>query len=109
MATELSYSIRPATPDDAEVVVEMIKELADFQNMLNQCKLTVQQFREDGFGCEPFFHCIIAEEKLKSGEVKVAGHALFCYIYSTFKGKSVYLEVLKLRIYTSESRIGSME
>lgn len=106
MAMEFTYSIRPATPDDAEVVIEMIEELAYFEKMLDQCKLTPQQFRDDGFGSEPFFHCLIAEVKLNTGEVKVAGYALFYYIYSTFKGKNVYLEDLYVREQYRKHGIG---
>nr|XP_039258364.1 thialysine N-epsilon-acetyltransferase-like [Styela clava] len=89
---EFTYSIRKATVKDAEDVISMIEELAEYENMLDQCKLTPEIFRKDGFGEDPAFHCIIAEAKTATGVVQTVGYALYYYIYSTFKGRNVYLE-----------------
>ena len=54
----------------------------------------------DGFGDKPWFGCLIAEEvHFSEGnnclpKKKPVGYALFFYIYSTWEGRSLYLEDL---------------
>ncbi|KAJ8416651.1 hypothetical protein AAFF_G00325290 [Aldrovandia affinis] len=52
---------------------------------------------QDGFSRNPFFQCIIAEvpeqHRTKEGHAKV-GYALYFYTYSSWKGRSVYMEDL---------------
>ena len=52
----------------------------------------------DGFGDRPWFECLIAEEIHLSGannclpKKKPVGYALFYYVYSTWEGRSLFLE-----------------
>uniref|UniRef100_A0A5F9D4R6 N-acetyltransferase domain-containing protein n=1 Tax=Oryctolagus cuniculus TaxID=9986 RepID=A0A5F9D4R6_RABIT len=51
--------------------------------------------RADGFGENPFYHCLVAEILPEPGEPQgpfVVGYGLYYYIYSTWKGRNVYLE-----------------
>ena len=54
----------------------------------------------DGFGDRPWFECLIAEEiHFNEGnnclpKTKPIGYALFFHIYSTWEGRSLYLEDL---------------
>uniref|UniRef100_A0A8C6LKY0 Spermidine/spermine N1-acetyltransferase family member 2b n=1 Tax=Nothobranchius furzeri TaxID=105023 RepID=A0A8C6LKY0_NOTFU len=55
------------------------------------------ELQRDGFCQNPFFECLVAEipEELKSKEgFTVVGYALYFYTYSTWKGRSLYLEDL---------------
>ena len=59
------------------------------------------EMRRDGFGETPWFSCLIAEEVNPSEEKncslprkKAVGYALFFNIYSTWEGRSLYLEDL---------------
>ncbi len=79
--------IRKATPSDMEDVLMLIKELADFENSLGQVKMTVDQLIADGFGESPLFRLIIAQYNGKT-----CGYALFYFGYSTWNGKTLYLE-----------------
>lgn len=53
---------------------------------------TTLVFRKDGFGKIPAFYCHVAETK--SEQPVIIGYSLHYYIYSTWKGKNVYLEDL---------------
>lgn len=72
-------------------------ELAEYEKMPDQVKISHEELKRDGFCQNPFYQCLIAEvperHKTKDGHVKV-GFALFFYTYSTWKGRCVYLEDL---------------
>lgn len=102
-----TYKIRPATGQDADDIAAMIEELAAYENMSDQCKITAEQLRKDGFGENPIFQALVAEAPSEDGKVAVVGYALFYYIYSTFKGKNVYLEDLYVKQSYRKRGIGS--
>jgi len=52
-------------------------------------KIDVNVLEQDGFGSRPFFESFVAVAK-ESDEV--VGYALYFYTYSTWQGKSLYLE-----------------
>jgi len=82
-------TIRSALKEDAPFILSLINKLAEFEKRPEQVNLTLNQFISDGFSTNPLFECIIL---LESGE-KI-GFALFYYRYSTWKGKTLYLEDL---------------
>jgi GNAT superfamily N-acetyltransferase len=81
--------IRKAQIEDSSFILEMIKELAEYEKASDQVLLTLEQLKEDGFGKNSLFESIILEL-----DGKQAGMALFYNRYSTWKGKSLYLEDL---------------
>ncbi|XP_068456384.1 diamine acetyltransferase 2b isoform X1 [Clinocottus analis] len=91
------FKVRPAAKEDCKEISRMILELAVFENMSDQVKITHEELERDGFGHNPFFECLVAEvpEENKSKEgFTVVGYGLYFYTYSTWKGRSVYLEDL---------------
>ncbi|MCB0280649.1 MAG: GNAT family N-acetyltransferase, partial [Calditrichaeota bacterium] len=52
-------------------------------------EVSVEQLERDGFGTSPLFEALILEFNSET-----VGFALFYYRYSTWKGKSLYLEDL---------------
>jgi GNAT superfamily N-acetyltransferase len=80
-------AIREGIKSDLPRVLELIKELADFEKALHEVSNTVVMLEEDGFGVNPIFGFFVAEE-----EDKIHGIALYYYRYSTWKGKRLYLE-----------------
>ncbi len=85
--------IRPAAPEDIPLILEFIRELAQYEKAPEQAVATAQDLRRDGFSGNPKFRVMIAEW---AGEA--AGFALFFYNYSTWLGRpGLYLEDLYVR------------
>jgi GNAT superfamily N-acetyltransferase len=81
--------IRKGTPQDMPTVLELIKELAAFENEPDAVVVTVKDLESDGFGTAPLFNTFVAEVN-----GKIIGMALFYFRYSTWKGKTIHLEDL---------------
>jgi GNAT superfamily N-acetyltransferase len=87
------HTLRPAVPADAELLVELIRELARYEKLEHQVKATAADLRRDGFGPTPRFEAAVAEV-----DGQPAGFALWYYAYSTFEGRhGLYLEDLFVR------------
>ena len=93
--------IRKALPSDMGDVLSMIKELAEFEKALDKVKMTKEQLIKDGFGRSPFFNCIIA-----FCEGEVCGYAFYYFGYSTWNGKTLYLEDIMIKSAFRRKGIG---
>jgi GNAT superfamily N-acetyltransferase len=86
-------SIRPAVPGDIPLIVELIRELADYEKAPQESVARPEDLLRDGWGAQPKFRVLIAE-----WNGKPAGFALFFYNYSTWQGRpGIYLEDLFVR------------
>jgi GNAT superfamily N-acetyltransferase len=86
-------SIRPATPQDVPLMLELIRELAEYEREPQAAVARPEDLLRDGFGPHAKFRAVIAEW---SGEP--AGFALFFHNYSTWQGRpGLYLEDLFVR------------
>jgi GNAT superfamily N-acetyltransferase len=81
--------IRRAVQEDCAPMLELIKELADYEKALHEVTLTLEQFIEDGFGKSPVWGAFVAEF-----EGEIVGISLYYDRYSTWKGRRLYLEDL---------------
>lgn len=94
--------IRPAVPDDIPLILQLIRELAEYEKAPEQAVATAQDIRRDGFSGNPKFRVLIAE-----WDGTPAGFALFFYNYSTWLGRAgLYLEDLFVRPAFRGKRIG---
>ncbi|UTW07350.1 GNAT family N-acetyltransferase [Pseudomonas benzenivorans] len=85
--------IRPARPEDVDLILALIGELADYEKLGDQAVATPAQLTEHLFGPRPYAEVLIGEV---DGEA--AGFALFFHNFSTFLGKpGLYLEDLYVR------------
>ena len=84
--------IRKGEKKDMKSVLELIQELANFENEPDAVEVTVADLERDGFGDYPLFHIFVAEVNSK-----IVGIALYYYRYSTWKGKTIHLEDLIVR------------
>ncbi|WP_298341283.1 GNAT family N-acetyltransferase [uncultured Algibacter sp.] len=85
----MNYTIRDATKNDMPQVLDLIKELAEFEKEQDAVEVTINDLQEDGFGTHPAFHCFVAEVNSR-----IEGIALIYNRYSTWKGKILHLEDL---------------
>ncbi|MCJ8748326.1 hypothetical protein PDJAM_G00163660 [Pangasius djambal] len=94
---KMKFRIRAAREEDCRDIQRMIMELAVYEKLADQVKISHEELQRDGFGPNPFYQCLIAEvpEELKSDEGHTTvGYALYFYTYSTWKGRSIYMEDL---------------
>jgi GNAT superfamily N-acetyltransferase len=83
-------NIRLATAQDAALMLDFIRRLAEYEREPNAVVATEEALLRDGFGPQPKYRCLIAE-----WNGRPAGFALFHYNYSTWRGQpGLYLEDL---------------
>jgi GNAT superfamily N-acetyltransferase len=87
---DMATTIRPATCDDVPQILDFIRALAAYEREPEAVTATEADLMRHGFGLNPFFFCLIAEQ---SGTP--AGFALYFFNYSTWLGRpGLYLEDL---------------
>jgi GNAT superfamily N-acetyltransferase len=86
-------TIRSAAREDVPLILEFIRELAEYEKLSDEVVATEAGLAETLFGERPYAEALIAE-----AEGKAAGFALFFHNYSTFLGKpGIYLEDVFVR------------
>lgn len=85
--------IREARPEDAGLVLQFVRALADYEKLLHEATATEDDLRAALFGPNPRVFCDIAE-----WDGEPAGFAVWFYNFSTFWGRhGIYLEDLFVR------------
>jgi GNAT superfamily N-acetyltransferase len=103
VSTAPTVSTRPVRPQDVPAVVDMVYELADFEQLRHECTLTAEQLHSALFRPDPalFGHLAVAED----GEP--VGVALWFLNFSTWEGvHGIYLEDLYVRPHARRSGAG---
>ena len=91
-------SIRPAIPDDVPLILQFIRELAEYERAPESATASAADLLRDGWGAEPKFRTVIADWVEAAAAPQPAGFALFFYNYSTWQGQpGLYLEDLFVR------------
>ena len=94
-------NIRKGNPDDMQAVLDLIQELADFENEPDAVLVTVHDLLRDGFGTNPLFEVFVAEVETdlngNQQTKEIVGMALYYYRFSTWKGKTIHLEDLVVK------------
>jgi GNAT superfamily N-acetyltransferase len=89
----LTVTVRVATPADTPLILQFIRDLAEYERLLHEVEATEADIRRDLFGENPRCFCEIAEH-----QGRAVGFALWFYNYSTFRGRAgIYLEDLFVR------------
>lgn len=85
--------IRPATPQDVPLILDLIRGLAEYEKLAHEVVATEALLHETLFGERPYAEVVIAE-----ADSETVGFALFFHNYSTFLGRAgIYLEDLFIR------------
>lgn len=96
--------IRKSTKSDCPEIVEMIKELAKVEELLDQVKISSSMLIEDGFGEVPYYHAFVAEDVTTK---EIVGFTIFVHHYSGRHGKSIHMEDLFVKLSHRKQGIGS--
>jgi len=92
-STSNSLEIRSARPGEAGIVLQFVRELAEYEKLLDQCVATEAMIDAALFGATPRAFCDIAE-----WDGAPVGFALWFLNFSTFAGTAgIYLEDLFVR------------
>jgi GNAT superfamily N-acetyltransferase len=92
----MSTEIREAGSEDCPRMLELIRELAEYEKTPQEVTVTLEHFRQSGFGPKPVWWAFVAEI-----DGMIQGFALYYIRYSTWKGQRMYLEDI---IVTEKSR-----
>ena len=95
--------VRAATPADAPIIVQLIRELAAYEKEpLANVKATEADILRDGFGPQRRFECLLVEVGGRA-----AGFALFFHNYSTWEGRAgIYVEDIFVSEWARGRNIG---
>ena len=86
-------NIRPATIADVGLILQFIRDLAEYEREPDAVTATEADLVRDGFSADAKFRTLIAE-----WDGKPAGFALYFYNYSTWMGRpGLYLEDVFVR------------
>jgi GNAT superfamily N-acetyltransferase len=104
--------IRRAVAEDCERILELVQELADYEKAPNEVTVSLEHFRESGFGKNPVWWAFVAEispsdQKNEIISPKIIGFALYYIRFSTWKGKTLYLEDILVTKSMRRQNIGT--
>lgn len=87
------FTIRLADPDDVPLVLQFIRDLAEYEKLLHEVTASEESLRESLFGPRRVAEALVGEF---NGEA--AGFALFFHNFSTFVGRpGIYIEDIFVR------------
>ena len=85
----MTAHIRKGTRADLPAVLNLIKELAEYEKALDEVSISLEELEVDGFGTHPEYWFLVAEI-----DDEIVGISLYYIRYSTWKGRFLYLEDL---------------
>ncbi len=83
----MKINIREAVRKDAAGILKLIRELAIYEKAPDEVEVTLEELVNDGFEKNPAYKAFVAEVNGRIG-----GMALYYFKYSTWKGRSIYLD-----------------
>lgn len=93
MSVTAKVSVRPAVAEDSALILQFIRDLAEYEKLLDDVRATQDDVTVALFGENPKAFCDIAEIGGRP-----VGFALWFYNFSTFVGRhGIYLEDLFVR------------
>ena len=99
----MKIQIRKGVQADLPQVLDLIKELAIYENAIDEVTIKLEDLKRDGFGSEKLFHFLVA-----INEKELVGIAFYYTRYSTWKGKILYLEDFVVKDQDRGKGIGTL-
>lgn len=96
----MKIKIRKSTTKDFQSILSLIKEHAVFSKANEKVTNTVEQMQKD----KALFKCLVAENQRN----EIIGIALYYITYSSWVGKSIYLDDLFIKESFREKGVGSI-
>ncbi|MHA6494498.1 N-acetyltransferase family protein [Pseudomonas borbori] len=94
--------VRSAERGDIELILGLVRELAEYEKLSDQVVADPEQMAEHLFGHRPYAEVLVGEV-----DGRPEGFALFFHNYSTFLGKpGIYLEDLYVRSHARGFGLG---
>jgi len=97
----MDFNIRKATKNDLPEVLNLVKELALYENATEEVTIKLKDLEDDGFRKNPLYWIIVAEK-----DSEIIGMSFYYIRYSTWKGKCLYLEDLVVKEEFRGNKIG---
>lgn len=98
----MKFKIRFAQPKDVSSMMQLIHELAVYENEPEAVEIDEAYLKEYGFGESKAFECLVAEAE----NAEIVGMALFYNRFSTWKGLTIHLEDLIVREEKRKQGVG---
>ena len=95
-------TIRKGIKKDIPQVLNLVKELAEYENALKEVTITLEDLENDGFGKNPWYWFLVAEK-----DNEIVGLSFYWIRYSTWKGKFLFLEDFVIKEEYKRQGIGS--
>ena len=95
--------IRRAKKQDCPRLLELVKELAEYEKAPQEVTITLDEFTDAGFGENPVWWAFVAEV---NGVIH--GMALYYIRFSTWKGKRMFLEDIYVTVEMRRKGIGRL-
>jgi GNAT superfamily N-acetyltransferase len=95
--------IRKGRRSDIPEVLELVKELAEYEKAPLEVTNTVTDMERDAFGENPVFFLMVAEKNNA-----IIGIAIYFIKYSTWKGRGIYLDDIVVRLEYRRQGIGTL-
>ncbi|MGL5913633.1 MAG: GNAT family N-acetyltransferase [Bacteroidales bacterium] len=94
----MAIEIRRINEHDFEALVQLIKELAEFEQKTAQMQNSTDRMQQE----KNHIHGFVATDN-----GKIIAYAVFCRVYYTFSGKAIYLEDIYVQPAYRGTGIGS--
>jgi GNAT superfamily N-acetyltransferase len=89
----MDFAIKPVTPEEVPILLELVRELARFEKLEHEVEATVESLADALFGKQA-----VAGALLAHGEGGVAGYAIYFFTFSSFVGRAgIWLEDVYVR------------
>ena len=96
--------IRHGQKEDLPEILNLIRELAEYEHALHEVETTTDSMESDAFSDDnPLFRFIVAEQNSE-----IIGTAIYFFTYSTWKGKVLYLEDIVMKQKYRRKGIGKL-